>query len=88
MGVASITTKYQFYWRIAFWIGALIAMVGGVARTALKEPTDFADETCRLKKILDKSSVSMAKLKDEPILHEKVNYQRSVVRFPVPTSLI
>lgn len=81
LGVASITTKYQFNWRIAFWIGALIAMVGGVARTALKETTDFADATRRLKNILDKSGVSMAKLKDDPILHEKVSKKTTIALF-------
>ncbi|OZG31645.1 MFS transporter [Rickettsia endosymbiont of Culicoides newsteadi] len=81
LGVASITTKYQFNWRIAFWIGALIAMVGGVARTALKETTDFADAKRRLKNILDKSGVSMAKLKDDPILHEKVSKKTTIALF-------
>ncbi|WP_425363590.1 MFS transporter [Candidatus Tisiphia endosymbiont of Hybos culiciformis] len=81
LGVASITTKYQFNWRIAFWIGALIAMVGGVARTALKETTDFADATRRLKNILDKSGVSMVKLKGDPILHEKVSKKTTIALF-------
>ncbi len=72
LGVAFVTTSYQFNWRIAFWIGAGIAIVGGVARTALKETTDFADAKRRLKTFLAKSSTQDSNLND-PILHERVS---------------
>ena len=57
LGMAFVATKFEFNWRIAFWVGAGIAVVGGVARTALKETTDFADAKRRLKAILTKTNV-------------------------------
>lgn len=41
LGVASLVTTFFFNWRIAFWIGAAIALVGAVARTRLRETPDF-----------------------------------------------
>ncbi|MDR0296740.1 MAG: hypothetical protein LBH67_01995, partial [Rickettsia sp.] len=43
LAVASFTTNKDFNWRIAFFIGAIIAVVGATARTRLREPPDFAD---------------------------------------------
>ncbi|WP_375332849.1 MULTISPECIES: hypothetical protein [unclassified Candidatus Tisiphia] len=81
LGIAFVATKYEFNWRIAFWIGACIAMVGGVARTALKETTDFADAKRRLKNTLDKLNVNIITLKDDPILYEKVKTQTAIALF-------
>ncbi len=50
LGIASLTTSYQFNWRTAFWIGALVALIGSVARTALRETPEFVDAK-RIKKI-------------------------------------
>lgn len=41
LGVATLTTSFLFNWRIAFWIGAIVALVGAVARTRLRETPDF-----------------------------------------------
>ncbi len=81
LGIAFVATKYEFNWRIAFWMGACIAMVGGVARTALKETTDFADAKRRLKNTLDKLNVNIITLKDDPILYEKVKKQTAIALF-------
>jgi len=80
LGTAFITTKYEFNWRVAFWLGAGIALVGGVARTALKETTDFADAKLRLKNTLAKSGVSSSKLRSDPIVQEKVN-KHTIIAF-------
>ncbi len=49
LGVATLTTRIGFDWRIAFWIGACIAVVGSVARTRLRETPDFVDMKRKLK---------------------------------------
>lgn len=72
LGMAYVTTTYQFNWRIAFWVGACIAVVGGVARTALKETTDFADAKRRLRAVLDKSTIQDTHF-DDPIIHAKLD---------------
>ena len=41
VGVAALTTHFGFNWRVAFWIGACIAIVGSVARTRLRETPEF-----------------------------------------------
>jgi len=41
LGIATLTTSFFFDWRIAFWVGAVIALVGAAARTRLRETPDF-----------------------------------------------
>ena len=80
LGMAFITTSYECNWRIAFWVGPCIAVVGGVARTALKETTDFADAKRRLKSVLSESNIQTEDLND-PILQAKVNKQTAIAFF-------
>jgi MHS family proline/betaine transporter-like MFS transporter len=43
LGVATLVTSLYMNWRLAFWIGAVIALVGAVARTRLRETPDFLE---------------------------------------------
>jgi MFS family permease len=43
LGLASLVTHISMNWRVGFWIGACIAVVGSVARTRLRETPDFVD---------------------------------------------
>ncbi|MEI8295627.1 MAG: MFS transporter [Alphaproteobacteria bacterium] len=43
LGVAAAVTSFLLNWRIAFWIGAAVALVGAVARTRLRETPDFLE---------------------------------------------
>lgn len=43
LGIAFFVTSSGFNWRIAFWAGAFIAIVGAVARTRLRETPDFLE---------------------------------------------
>ena len=54
--VASFAITTGFNWRIAFWIGAAIAMIGVVARTKLRETPDFVDMKRRMKKAVEEAS--------------------------------
>ncbi|WP_395477664.1 MFS transporter [Rickettsia endosymbiont of Pantilius tunicatus] len=36
LGIGTLVTSFGFDWRIAFWFGAAIAVVGAVARTNLR----------------------------------------------------
>jgi len=49
LGVASFALFSDFNWRLAFWIGAVIALVWVFARTRLRETPDFADYKTRMK---------------------------------------
>ena len=43
LGVATLVTSFLLNWRLAFWIGAVIAIIGAVARTRLRETPDFLE---------------------------------------------
>ena len=58
MGVGYIFTHQSMVhstndgsWRIAFLIGAMVALVGTVARTSLKEASEFADKKASKERI-------------------------------------
>ena len=71
-----------FEWRIAFLIGALIAVVGSVARTALRETPEFANAQLKLKKIFKQADLNANDiLKSDPIVNEKVNQKTSLAYF-------
>jgi MFS transporter, MHS family, proline/betaine transporter len=85
LAVASLSTSYNFDWRIAFWIGALIAVIGAVARTTLREAPDFTDAKRYLKMVLEKTKTKL-EIDDEKInrnlfLKEKLNKKTALYYF-------
>ncbi|OZG32129.1 MULTISPECIES: MFS transporter [Rickettsieae] len=83
LGVASLVTSYGLNWRLAFWIGAIIALVGGVSRTTLRETPDFVDAKLRLKKKCEKANIDIKELANNPIVNEKVNKKSVLYLFIV-----
>ncbi|MCZ6924613.1 MAG: hypothetical protein O7D30_04020, partial [Rickettsia endosymbiont of Ixodes persulcatus] len=69
--MAYIVTSFALNWRIVFWIGALIALIGPIARTALRETPEFANAKARVKKILPDNDTHHKILQDDPIWSEK-----------------
>lgn len=61
LGVSTLVTSYFMNWRLAFWIGAAIALIGAMARTRLRETPDFL----ALKRQQIKSAMQELKLQDE-----------------------
>jgi MHS family proline/betaine transporter-like MFS transporter len=49
LAIASLVTTSGLNWRIAFWTGAGIAVVGSIARVRLRETKDFLDAKQRKK---------------------------------------
>ncbi len=80
LAVASLVTSQGFNWRIAFWIGAGIALVGFLARTTLRETPEFADAKRQIKNILEKSGLSNS-LKTNSVVQEKVNILTVIANF-------
>ncbi|OJW73492.1 MAG: hypothetical protein BGO68_03565 [Candidatus Amoebophilus sp. 36-38] len=77
-GIAAITmallaTSYGFNWRIAFMVGACIAVIGTVARTTLRESSEFADATKRLKRIFKNLKQDPKLVEETPFYKEPVN---------------
>lgn len=77
LAIAYLVTRNGFNWRIAFWVGAGIALVGVVARTNLRETPEFVDAKRYLKRILDnvsnKVSIDKKHVESHPIYNEKSN---------------
>lgn len=74
LAVASLVTSFGFNWRIAFWIGAIVAITGAVARTALRETPEFADAKRRVKRNIELIQGNVDGLKENPIYNEKINW--------------
>ena len=53
LGVIKMIMMLKLDWRMSFWCGVLIALVGFVGRTALRETPEFINAKYRLKKVSD-----------------------------------
>ncbi len=73
LGIASLVTLYGVNWRYAFAFGMVIAVIGSVARTTLRETPDFADAKRRIKKTLEEAQEDVNILNDNPIVQEKIS---------------
>lgn len=81
LGIASMVNYFELNWRLAFWIGAVIALIGAAARTVLRETPEFADAKRRVKKILENTNTNKEILKDDPIYQEKFNKKTILALF-------
>ena len=81
LGIATLAIAFGFNWRYAFWVGAIIAVVGAVARTSLRETSEFADAKRRLKNKLEKTNTNKEILKDDPFYNVKINKKTALAYF-------
>ena len=81
LGIATLVTSFQLNWRIVFLFGAGIALVGSVARTALKETPEFADATRRMKRAFEQANKSSNLVDDNYIVQEKVKRKTMLAYF-------
>lgn len=54
LGIASLVTTKGFDWRLAFWVGGIIAMIGMQARKTLIESSEFNNIQNKIKLIQEK----------------------------------
>ncbi|WP_341793923.1 MULTISPECIES: MFS transporter [unclassified Rickettsia] len=80
-----ISTTYLLNWRYAFWGGAIIALVGFLARTRLRESTEFVDAKRRIKKTLEDFGINTDKLPYKEYVDEKVNKKTCLAYFLILT---
>jgi MFS family permease len=82
LAIASLSTSNGFNWRVAFLVGATIAIIGAIARRNLRETPEFVDAKLRVKIILEKNGSDSKKILDSnPILKEKVKKGASLSLF-------
>lgn len=85
LGIASIFTSTTIFnsdynWRLAFLVGAGIAIVGTVARTSLKEADEFANKKAKLKSRLKENKLSWSDL-NKDVVGQKQPMLTSVAYF-------
>ncbi|MFK7974392.1 MAG: MFS transporter [Rickettsiaceae bacterium] len=76
LGVASLINIFDINWRMIFWFGCIVAVVGIVARTTLRESAEFADARKRIANINKKN-----KSKSEFKTFHKQDKQSSLALF-------
>ena len=86
LGIAAIFTNVhvfnnEFSWRIAFLVGAGVAVIGTVARTSLKEADEFAHKKAQLQQQLKNNKVTWKKWHNDIISQEKSPILISVAYF-------
>ena len=82
LAISNAILSVGMNWRFAFLAGALIAVVGSVARATLRETPEFANSHLKLSKILKQAGlVASSVLKSDPIVNEKVNQKISLSYF-------
>ena len=81
LGVGALVTSYGLNWRVAFLFGAIVAFIGSIARTNLRETPEFADAKRRIKKTFDKAKIDIKILKSCPILQQKVSAKTTIAYF-------
>ena len=79
--IASFATSIAFNWRLAFWFGAIIAVVGLAVRTRLRETPDFVDYKRRMKVKAELNKQSASTIKNSVIIEEKVDKKAIVAYF-------
>ncbi|MCC8371958.1 MAG: MFS transporter [Rickettsia endosymbiont of Pseudomimeciton antennatum] len=78
LAVATLVTSFGLNWRIAFWIGTMVAIIGATARTALRETPEFADAKRRIKKNISLIQGNANALQHNLIYNEKVNWKTTM----------
>jgi MHS family proline/betaine transporter-like MFS transporter len=81
LGIATLATAYGFNWRLAFWVGAGVAIVGSAARTTLRETPEFADAKRRIKNIAERVNEDPSFLEKSPFYNQKVNKKTALAYF-------
>lgn len=81
LAVASLVTTHGLNWRIAFWIGAAIAVIGGYARTKLRETPDFVNASARLLRRYEKVNIDTEELKHDKIFNQKPSRKTTIYFF-------
>ncbi len=83
MALAIVTAVFAvgLEWRVAFWCGAIIALVGFVARTALRETPEFVNAKLQINKRFSNAQLDSSTLKEDLIVNNKVNIKTVIAYF-------
>ncbi len=77
LGFAHGLMKYKFDWRIAFWIGGFVAIIGLISRLRLPESMEFVNFKKLQKRVLEEQFASPARINevlDAPIFKQRASW--------------
>ncbi len=80
LGNVSLVTHFSLNWRLAFWIGAGIAVIGSVARTRLRETPEFLGKTRKLKKKVEAETGKNQGFSQKILLTQKLINRDKIAR--------
>ena len=83
LGIASLVTleKGGVSWRYAFLVGAVVAFIGTIARTTLRETPEFADARRRVKKTFKNMNKDLGVLETNPLWNIKIDKITAISMF-------
>ncbi len=88
LSVASFAISISLNWRFAFWFGAIIAVIGLIARTRLRETPEFANYKSRMKNKFKKIKILKKNfLKYEEKIDKKAVLAYFLLSFVFPVGL-
>ena len=79
--VAQIVLSLDINWRVIFWVGATIALIGSAARITLRESPEFSDATRKLRNMLERTVDNGQALQNNAAYLEKVSFKTSLAYF-------
>ncbi len=71
--IAKISLNEGYNWRVAFWIGAVVALVGIFARKSLRETSDFADARQEITRLCNKFNIDKEEVTAKLWFKETIN---------------
>lgn len=80
LGVATLAVSIELNWRMAFWFGAGVALIGVLARTTLRETPEFANAKRRVKQNI-KLVINTDAFEKTLIWNKKVNIKTALSNF-------
>ncbi len=71
--IAKISLNEGYNWRVAFWVGAVVALVGLFARKSLRETTDFADARQEITRLCNQFNIDNEEVTPKLWFKEAIN---------------
>lgn len=87
LGISSLFTNESLFadneyaWRMAFYVGAIVGLVGTVARTSLKEASDYANKKKAIQNKLRNNNISWTEHEESSFASNKPNSRTSFFYF-------
>jgi MFS family permease len=82
LGIAALVTNTNLDWRLAFWIGAAIAVVGSIARTRLRETPEFIKAKKQKRNQLRENKINQLKgFSNKSIIEKEIILKKTITAY-------